>query len=347
MNDVIETFVIDDLLSSEELFLINKLFVKNKMSYGWKANGGKAYDFGHWNNKIINELIPFKYDVTDLPQWKDVPVYPELWKRINQLYPDTPQTLYRVYINGYTFGTDGYAHVDASWGEGKCTTMVAYLNDKWHHDWAGETVIYDEDNNIETCVTPKPGAAIVFDGRRLHAARPVSRACPSLRLITTFQFTSKESRPNDPLVEKLIEVSTKENHSGSTFWNHLYDTFCAAKELAKDSNKYKDRTDSEDMIKASLFHSAYGTQYYKYDSPFTRDELVQGLGEYAEELVYIFCTLEDRDETIYSNKKGWNTTMHRDLLLMSSANLWSMIPSRPMNQQNALYKKVYRFLTKV
>lgn len=318
------------------------------MSYGWKANGTRDYDFGHWNNKIIEELIPFKYDVTDLPQWKDIPIYPELWNRINQLYPDTPQTLYRVYINGYTFGTDGYAHTDASWGEGKCTTMVAYLNSEWYHDWAGETVIYDDNTNIETSVTPKPGAAIVFDGRRLHAARPVSRACPSLRLITTFQYTSKESRPNDPLVEKLIEVSMPHSHGPSVdpypFWNHLYDTFVAAKQLAKDSRRYENLNEAEDMIKASLFHSAYGTQYYKYDSPFTRDELVEGLGEYAEELVYIFCTLEDRNETIHKNKKGWNATMHRDLLLMAAANLWSQIPFRPPGERTEWYKRAFKLL---
>ncbi|NDG30979.1 hypothetical protein EB118_13020, partial [bacterium] len=106
--------MIVDLQSNNLLKVIYNRYVINQgLKYGWKANNAKAYDQGHWNTRILNgsknepfdhELMPFINKHTEVKQ---------LWHTLKQYTSDA--ILLRCYINGYTFGTDGYAHKDDTW----------------------------------------------------------------------------------------------------------------------------------------------------------------------------------------------------------------------------------------
>lgn len=45
------------------------------------------------------------------------------------------------------------------------------------------------------------------------------------------------------------------------------------------------------LCDAGLFHSAYGTEYFPVDSPATRDEVRALIGDDAEEVAWLWCTI--------------------------------------------------------
>ena len=49
------------------------------------------------------------------------------------------------------------------------------------------------------------------------------------------------------------------------------------------------------LIDAGLYHSVYGTSYFPFDSSATRGKIISLIGEKAENLVHIFCSLESTD----------------------------------------------------
>ena len=49
---------------------------------------------------------------------------------------------------------------------------------------------------------------------------------------------------------------------------------------------------------AGLFHSIYGTEYQMYGTKITREEIQSIIGKESEHIVNLFCTLEDRVESI-------------------------------------------------
>jgi hypothetical protein len=45
------------------------------------------------------------------------------------------------------------------------------------------------------------------------------------------------------------------------------------------------------LCDAGLFHSAYGTEYFPVDSPATRDDVRAVIGDDAEEVAWLWCTI--------------------------------------------------------
>jgi hypothetical protein len=282
------------------------------LRFGWKSNNEKSYDLGHWNNMILRCSKHEIFDISDTPFIERHKEIQFVWNTLKDLIGQ--KSLMRCYINGYTFGTDGYAHVDDPWytqkyGEDKDSeTIVVYLNEKWHIDWAGETVIFNG-YDIERAVLPKFGRTLVFDSRKTHAARPVSRACPALR--TVLVFKTGDVRVRSEKVDYLLTLTKGIPHSNRTFFEHLFNTSMILENLEV----------SDDVRSAGLFHSIYSTEYFKHDLHVSRERIKELIGEYAENLVYEFCTLPNRFEALVSNSKGYSDEMVRDLLTIEGANL--------------------------
>lgn len=55
---------------------------------------------------------------------------------------------------------------------------------------------------------------------------------------------------------------------------------------------------SMDEIKAGLFHSIYGNEFQRYKIDVPREEIQTVIGERSEHIVNLFCTLNDRVDTI-------------------------------------------------
>ncbi len=59
---------------------------------------------------------------------------------------------------------------------------------------------------------------------------------------------------------------------------------------------------SIDEVKAGLFHSIYGTEFQMYKINISRQEVQDVIGENSEHIVNLFCTLNDRVNTILYGK---------------------------------------------
>ena len=116
-----------------------------------------------------------------------------------------------------------------------------------------------------------------------------------------------------PLIEYLKEVGCeKKKHSKGTR-NLLH-------HLVSVSALLSERGASDDLCKAGLFHSIYGTSHFKSKtvSLDERDKIKKLIGEWAETLVYEFCMLpKDRNAVI---KKIKNVPLRNDLIDLAYAN---------------------------
>ena len=59
---------------------------------------------------------------------------------------------------------------------------------------------------------------------------------------------------------------------------------------------------SMDEVKAGLFHSIYGTEFQRYKIKVSRKEVKRVIGKNSEHIVNLFCTLNDRVNTILYGK---------------------------------------------
>jgi hypothetical protein len=90
--------------------------------------------------------------------------------------------LERAYINLNFHGDEQFSHDD-----GNLWTVLFFLNPTWNEDWRGEFVAY-EDGEPAHLILPKPGRAIVFDGRIVHRGGTPSKFCTEPRLTLAMKF---------------------------------------------------------------------------------------------------------------------------------------------------------------
>ena len=72
----------------------------------------------------------------------------------------------------------------------------------------------------------------------------------------------------------------------------------------------------DNLCNAGLFHSFYGTEFFDPKLEVNRLELVNIIGYKAEQIVYDFCQLKNRDEFLLKNIHN-----HKDLFFINLANL--------------------------
>jgi len=303
-------------LNSIEIYnkLIWATYVKRGLSFGWKSNQGKDYDYGHWNNLILPHSDHFIFDHGVLPFIERHPNVKEIWNELQKYIG--PKCLIRAYVNAYTFGTDAYFHRDDSrMSDGKrvvTKTAIVYLNDVWKSDWGGETTILDNSGEIEYSVFPKKNRVLFFNANLSHSARPLSRNCPILRAVLVFKIADKID--HNEAFSFILEKTKNVKHSNKTFFEHLLNTTFMLEKL----NRRKA------LCMAGLYHSVYGTEFFNFDNSvyFTRDKVKSLIGEEAENIVFEFCSIKkDRLSTILENRKNYNEDMHRNLLHLEYANL--------------------------
>jgi hypothetical protein len=310
-------------LEQDNLNLIEKIktkYVDTGLSYGWKANGGKPYDQGHWNKLIIPNSKRFPCDHNDASIIDYHPEIKQLWEILKSKIGS--RGFYRAYINSYTFGTDGYAHQDDLWiqwiqqkygNNVKTETSIFYLNDKWDIDWGGETVLYEnlshDNNDIIKSVLPKYGRVFVFQSDKYHASRPISRICQELRSVFVIKTMDKNTVA---LPVKFINDLTKNiDHSGRSFFDHLFGTML----------KLEERKVSDDLLLAGLYHAIYGTEFFEFKANINREKIKYFIGEYAEMLAFEFCNMTNRMQTLMTNSNNYSKEILSDLIQIEICNL--------------------------
>lgn len=277
--------VIDNFLS-EDLFVKLQTEYNNPfMRYGWISHA-KNDPHGHWNLDFAEAYGPNLADISDRLRG----TMKECWEYAKPLLNNN--ILIRCYMNGHTYGVDGYFHKDTFSSQVEHAneyTSVIYLNDEWNLDWGGETIFAENDEIIFSCI-PKRNRAVIFNGNILHCARGVSRKFMGLR--KTLMFKTREPRSNN--FEKLSKFvyskgAANKAHSRGTLHDHL------VRVLQILENKKL----PEHVCFAGGLHSVYGTNIFTdaiLGEP-NRKEVSDIFGDRAEQLANLFSII-DRPRTL-------------------------------------------------
>lgn len=113
----------------------------------------------------------------------------QCWDLIKATYAH-PVRLYECALSANAFGTEGSVHHDIPYVEARARhrTALVYCNAQWDVRWAGETLVFDENNEVSVAVVPKPGRVMKIAGDPAHVGRSVSRTCPSDRRVLVFKM---------------------------------------------------------------------------------------------------------------------------------------------------------------
>lgn len=285
-----EIVVLDDFLPRSSYDTLARLVAQEPLVYGSRSNF-KTDPHGHWNRKFAAGGPDNLADVSDTLE-ADETVAPvnAAWTFLRDTRL-TGSVLIRCYLNGYTYGTDGYFHTDSQRADEH--TTILYVNDYWEPDWAGETVFLGGGGDIIKAVLPRRNRAVIFPSHVQHAGRAVSRKCMILR--KTLIFKARQRRGND--FEKLsgflrkVGAVNRDHESGGTLHDHLVRTFSLLE------GKGLERS----VCFGGGLHAIYGTSAFG-PGVLTRDaraDVASEFGERAEELAQLFSVLK-RPSTLES-----------------------------------------------
>lgn len=154
----------------------------------WKFKGKTGYareSLRHWCSSVNSDIFHYKneFELCDVER-----VVLDMWSCVKVFIDDVKPNLvpFKCIMNAYNFGDSSWIHTDCDQGE--TITCIVYINPFWDINWGGETfLVNDAKDTILEAVYPKPGRFILFDGRVLHGARPLSREAHIPRVGVTFQ----------------------------------------------------------------------------------------------------------------------------------------------------------------
>ncbi len=186
MQEVVDINIYDDCITDDMLNDLFHLIDSKGFQYGWQSN--KNVMFSHWHlgfsekgTRVNRESI-----LDELP----LPIK-AIWEKIQPLALKDNANLIRAYCNAHTYGTEGYIHRDSDFADDR--TAIIYLNKFWKANWAGETVLLEDDEIIKA-VMPKWKRLLVFPSSIKHVARSVSRFCPEVRTVLVFKASKSASK---------------------------------------------------------------------------------------------------------------------------------------------------------
>jgi SM-20-related protein len=103
----------------------------------------------------------------------------------------------RAYVNNSVYGDMYYAHRDCSVHR-QHVTLLYYANLEWQPDWGGETIFYNDNEDAEVVVSPKPGRLVVARGAILHRGTVPTRACYEERYTIAYKMLSGDPKDDPP-----------------------------------------------------------------------------------------------------------------------------------------------------
>src|SRR5215469_5821980 len=281
--------VIDDFLPPKAYENLDRFILREPMEYGYRSNS-RTDPHGHWSRKFStagrHNLADVSYLLGDNAAFAPLN---SAW----QLLKDTGlmgAVLIRCYLNGYTYGVDGYFHTDSNRADEH--TAIIYLNDHWEPDWAGETAFLDSDGEIVRSVLPKRNRLVIFPANRMHAGRGVSRSCVVLRKTLIFKARKRRSHNFEKLSLFLRKAgATNYSHKTGTLHDHLVRTFALL----------ESRGLEESVCFGGGLHAIYGTNAFEHKvlTPAAKSAIANEFGKDAEQLAYLFSILS-RPETLES-----------------------------------------------
>jgi len=113
----------------------------------------------------------------------------EVWQIVRDAV-GVPVRLYECEYTANGYGNEGHPHRDSPRTDVRPAhiTAIVYCNPEWKIEWAGETILFDDDGDAQTAILPRPGRVTLIHGDPLHVARGVSRICPWPRRVLVYKM---------------------------------------------------------------------------------------------------------------------------------------------------------------
>jgi len=117
-----------------------------------------------------------------------------LRQAVEALFPGEQFTDQRAYVNCSIFGDAYYIHRDCAAQE-RHVTALYYANLEWKPDWGGETIYFNDDEDAEFAISPRPGRLVIARGAVLHRGNVPARGCYEERYTLAYKLNSVGSTP--------------------------------------------------------------------------------------------------------------------------------------------------------
>jgi len=161
-----ELFICDDFVGNETALQIGQLL--NTLTYRRSEKSRPDTPVSGAAAEISPELIA-------------TPFFGEMRRLGEDMFPKERFELERVYVNSSSYGDAYFTHRDCDPAQ-RNVTVLYYGNTRWHSDWGGETIFYNDQHDVELAVMPRPGRFVVSRGAILHRGGVPSRICFEDRL---------------------------------------------------------------------------------------------------------------------------------------------------------------------
>jgi SM-20-related protein len=273
--------VIDNYFPTKFYDLLRTFIEAQPMMFGAKSNS-RTDPHGHWSWKPFTDST---HNLADISAEIAMASLRPLWEALQIVRSKLPDgmKLIRCYVNGYSYGDDGYFHTDSD-RDGDITVII-YICGPWERDWAGETVIVHDKTYYSYQVVPN--RMVIIGSNTLHAARAVSRKCTQLRRTLMFKCRPRRSQEFEHLSQFLVSHGAhKIDHAQGSLHDHLVRVY----ELLEK------RSVPASVAYGGGLHSIYGTNAFKTKlmepHQSTRAMVAGVFGQEAEELAYRFSLLD-------------------------------------------------------
>ncbi len=180
-----ETNIRSAQISGRELFVCDGLIAPDTV-----ARIGAAVKQLHYVRREKSRPgVPGLAAVSDIaPNMIAGDIFLQTLRRIaEQVFPAERFTDQRAYVNSSVFGDGYYAHRDCGPDE-KHVTALYYANTEWQADWGGETIYFNDAEDAELVVSPKPGRVVVARGAILHRGGVPARICHEERYTLAYKL---------------------------------------------------------------------------------------------------------------------------------------------------------------
>ena len=112
-----------------------------------------------------------------------------LRQTVENLFPEEKFEDQRAYVNCSVYGDAYYVHRDCVAYE-RHVTALYYANLEWQPDWGGETIYYNDDEDAELVISPRPGRLVIARGGILHRGNVPTRSCYEERYSLAYKLNS-------------------------------------------------------------------------------------------------------------------------------------------------------------
>ena len=277
-----EILVLDDCLPTDAHANLERL-VSNEPMANWSRCSSGTDPVGCWSRNFVSAG---KHNLADvayvLEENAGLHALHFVWHRLRDAYL-RDGVLIGCYLSGYMYGGGGYAHT-ASRGVDEYTALV-YMNDNWEPDWAGETVLLDERDEIVKTVLPKRNRVVIVPAHFRCADRSVSKKCTVLRRTLIFKTRKKRSANCEKLSIFLRKNGALNlGHRMGTLHDHLVRTFSILEMRGFDDK----------VCFGGGLHAIYGTNRFRHSimTETNKSTIIEEFGEDAEQLACLFSILD-------------------------------------------------------